>query len=93
MWSNNFILFAMLQFRFRIFLQCLFLEIQCFQCRTILSTIFRAFPALRPGRAYWGFIKMVAAGAQADIAARRLMAALLLQRRSALAVLLRQKKL
>ena len=39
MWSNKLILLAMLQFRFRIFLQCLFLEIQCFQCRTILSTI------------------------------------------------------
>ena len=29
----------MLQFRFRIFSQCLRLEIQCFQCHTILSTI------------------------------------------------------
>ena len=49
MWSNKFILSAMMHFRFRIFSLGFLLEIQCFQCSTKLSTIFRSVPGSLPG--------------------------------------------
>ena len=57
MHSNKFILLAMQQC---FFLQFFLLEIRCFQCCTMLSTMISALSARRPCRRCWGFIKNVA---------------------------------